>query len=106
MTGCAEHVTAECGTLHWDSGLHSLFKQNSADLDVDPKRRRGKLDKTQNSVGLPAKGKAVMVSVMIPSAPPAKPDCVEMTKEVREAMFEILHMSRRITGLDKMALSK
>ena len=34
--------------------------------------------------GPPAKGTAVMLSCMIPSAPLAQADCVEMTKEVRE----------------------
>ena len=38
---------------------------------------------------------------MISSAPPAQPDHVEKTKEVREAIFEILYMIWRIMGLGK-----
>ena len=40
--------------------------------------------------GPPAKGKEVRLSSIIPSAPPAQPDHVEMTKEVRQAIIYIL----------------
>ena len=43
-----------------------------------------------------------MRSSMIATAPPAQPDYVGLTKEVREPIFEILCMNWRIMGLDKM----
>ena len=47
----------------------------------------------RSPLGLPARGKALILSSMIASAPPAQPDSVEMTKEeVQEAIFEVLYM--------------
>ena len=46
-----------------------------------------------------AKGKEVILSRMIPSAPPGQPDHVDL--KVQDAIFEILHMNRGFIGLDK-----
>ena len=45
-------------------------------------------------LGPPAKGNESMLSGMIPSAPPAQPDYVDLTKMVQEAVFEFLYVNR------------
>ena len=53
-------------------------------------------------LGRSAKGRGVMLSSMIPSAPPAQPDYVDLTKVVQEGIFDFLYMNRTIMGLDRM----
>ena len=48
--------------------------------------------------GRSAKGRGVMLS----SAPPVQPDYVDLTKKVKEGIFEFLYMNRTIMGLDRM----
>ena len=43
--------------------------------------------------GPPAKGKEVRLSSGISNAPPPQPDDLELTKEERKAIFEILYMN-------------
>ena len=43
-----------------------------------------------------------MLASMIPGAPPAQPDYVDLIKKVQEASFEILYVNWGIMGLDNM----
>ena len=58
-----------------------------------------KFQKAKIPPGALAKAKAVMLSSTVPSAPPAQPDYVDLTKKVGEAIFEIIYMSARVVGL-------
>ena len=70
--------------------------------DVVSKGGCGKHVKAKSFAGPMAKGNELMLSSMIPSAPPSQPDLVEMTEEVREVIFVILYMNWWVMELDKM----
>ena len=90
----------------------------TADKHVDSSRRRCKLDETQNAAGPPsAKANEKRIASLVPSAPPAQPEDVELTKKpepileimgIRWGSVEVTNMIRELnekgTRVDKVQL--